>query len=1501
LTWTCLLLTIPCRAATIVVDPNGSADYTTIQAAIDNAANGDTIIAADGIYTGTGNRDIDFTGKTLTVRSDNGPEKCIIDCQAGSGNKHRGFVFHSGESNDSVLTGFTITNGYGPEEDIGYGPQSHGGGIFCRSSSPIINNCLVEDNVAKFGGGIDSYNASPLIEYCIIASNTVSNTGSGISCRNGNPMVSNCTITGNTASFGGGIECVDTTLTISNSIIIKNSATYRGGGIRNIGNITFTNCTISENTAGTAGGGIWCQDSSATIQNCIVWNNTAPTDPGLGSSTMYPSVITVLYSDMQGGYSGTGNINVDPDFVNPAGDDYHLSVGSPCIDSGDPTYSSGPGETDIDGHVRVLYGRVDMGADEYVAQDDPAMMVEPIQFEFKVLKAAGPISQVLTISNINAGVLNWQINENCSWLQAVPPAGATTAGQSSNVNIHVDADGLSSGSYQCTLTVTDSNGINQPAIVDVAISVTEITPSPFWENQITIPDDPFCVQSTSASQPGWVKFTSILLDGYDPNIIYYQDSNQYTFHYDFATEQMDPFIGMTVPEYFDAVLYEDGQEASLGALIIPYDDGIKEYGIQFIRQDPYTREQIRDMFYMVESTVVASPAYEAFYFPTYEQYPAAEDDSAWLLAHGIKVGSIAQWIDGNICYSAGWALGELKYFIGSQIQSAYLSGQLKSNDILLTDGVPAEIPMVAGVMTLSPTTPNSHVAILAKTYGIPFVFLGLSNDADTAQQMVGFNTLLCVEENAGVCNVDITDAEAVFTQSEINDMLALKEPVALNISPMAVYGAYSTDANELMPADIQYFGGKTANYGILRQAIPDNSPEAIGISFDLWNEFLDQIIVPRDSVTIEPNSFELFWADRDIGQGSNHADFKLNDAGEYIGLYDRDGTTLIDGITFGLQSNDVSYGRSIDGGDTWQFFAGGSATPGEENSPAPSSGSGLVINEFMAENDSFIQDNFGEHDDWFELYNASGAVIDLGGMYLTDDPDDPTGWMIPPAVTGSTLRQEIANRLSGYTYPPTDIAALSEDLSAIRSLFKNPYITSFTSAQVNAIETVLQNNFDVNEKIRFRSSTNVEDSDQFVGAGLYDSYSGCLADDLDGDDDGPSICDPSETNERGVFRAIRKVFASFYNDNAFLERLKYGVDPDEVGMALLVHHSFPDEIELANGVATLEKSSSGPEKTIKLITQKGATSVANPTDGSIPEEVSVYVNASGVIILTFISGSNLVILGEKVMDWQTDYVELAQLLVDASVEFENQTGKNDYILDFEYKKLAPGGAAIPEGGLVVKQVRRIPRINPAELECPEPVYPTACPTQCPGPWSGDIWCSRFFTSPDGVFIETHYDLYCGGFCIDAVFSEWYGTIIEGLTTEPIYLSSCASQCYTAGHHNWCENFFFEPMFEPGISQCIVDQLRLMNVKSIELYNINYCGQPGIRYYDFDGQVFNQKPYLGDFDHDGDIDISDLIAMAHRWLEDDCALCGGVDLNCDDKVNHQDFGELGKNWQVGVNP
>jgi hypothetical protein len=840
-----------------------------------------------------------------------------------------------------------------------------------------------------------------------------------------------------------------------------------------------------------------------------------------------------------------------------------------------------------------------------------------------------------------------------------------------------------------------------------------ISPSPYWKNQIAYPYDTFCNSRFVDGKVKWIKFT-ILLAPYDPNVVYFQDSAKYVFHYSFATEVLDPFRGMTAPQFNAATLFEKNQKAILGTVILPpavawpTEPQFREYGIQFVRQDPFTREQIRDLFQLVKAHVGAPADVQVFYFPTYEQQAAASANRDWFESQGVPLGSTARWASGNACYSPGWAFGRLNYVPGGSIASAYHSGVLKPGDILLTDGVPAEVPFVAGIISLAPSTPNSHVAILAKTYMVPFVYLALAADAEHIQQLIGHRIVFCAYEDEFGVDVRTIDAEGILDDAAAAEILQLKQPAPLDISPMASLGTFGVSVEGLQATDIQYVGGKAANFSLLRAAVPDNSPRAIALTFDLWNAFLDQPLTPASAITLMPREHMLFWADDDEQQGPTHTSFRLNADGETISLFDVDGATLLDSIQFGRQTKDVSYGRSVDGGDVWQAFD--RPTPGLPNSAAPSEHTGgLVINELMANNKRTIEDpcESGEYPDWIELYNASDQAIALNGIYLTDDANEPTQWQVRPEITGPTLRQEIARRLSKYTaYPPPDMQMLSQDMASIRNLFTNSGVTAFTAALRAAVIDVLTNpkyGFDPNVPLRFRSSTNVEDSVDFIGAGLYDSFSGCLGDAIDLDDDGPCACDPNRGSERDVFQAIRQVFASFYNDNAYLERLRHGLDETNVGMAVVVHHSFPDEIELANGVATVERDGMQANTYITLVTQLGTVSVTNPEDGSIPEEVTVTILPSGSSTWPELKrASSLVRLGDTVLtgtlrgksiQGSSDYKDLTALLLKVSSEFERRTGKFPYILDLEYKKVAPGGRVLPAGGLVIKQVRQVPSSN----------------------------------------------------------------------------------------------------------------------------------------------------------------------------------------------------------------
>ena len=341
ISWRVLVVTmvaLPC-GRTLGDVLNVPAQYETIQAAIDEAEHGDEVVVAPATYTGDGNRDLDFGGKAITVRSEEGPDATVLDCEWAG----RGFYFHSGEGSASVVDGFTITNAHASSNsgaifcDSGSNPTITGcaielsmsdRGITCdHASSPTITGCIITgsitgggDAVVCWGGSaptisdcvitetdtgisVSSHEASPTITHCTITRSkgvgiylaggsgsapTISdcviteNRGGGISLGS-SPTISDCTIADNsTQGDGGGIHCWEGSPTIIDCEITGNTAYAEGGGIYCLSsNLTIIRCTIGANWADDHGGGISCHQSNATITNCAISGNVA-TDNGAG-------------------------------------------------------------------------------------------------------------------------------------------------------------------------------------------------------------------------------------------------------------------------------------------------------------------------------------------------------------------------------------------------------------------------------------------------------------------------------------------------------------------------------------------------------------------------------------------------------------------------------------------------------------------------------------------------------------------------------------------------------------------------------------------------------------------------------------------------------------------------------------------------------------------------------------------------------------------------------------------------------------------------------------------------------------------------------------------------------------------------------------------------------------------------------------------------------------------------------------------------------------------
>jgi parallel beta-helix repeat protein len=346
--------------------------YPNIQDAIDAAVKGDTVLVAPGTYR----ENIDFIGKAITVKSEQGADVTVVDGnQAGSV-----VTCKSGEGADSVLDGFTITNGYAVD----------GGGIFCERSSPTISKNIIIGNMATStdGGGMDNFNNSnPTVINCTFSGNWARYGGGMCNYVYSSPTVTNCTFTENSAVFGGGMcnvkysSPIVTNCSFSGNLASGglNEEGY-GGGMDNYNysSPTVINCTFSGNSAiglpgGFGGGMINNYYCSPTVINTVLWNNYAPEGPEIwiGDTTFF----SISHSDVKGGkFSvyvepgcilrwGGGMIDADPLFVDEANYDFHLTYPSPSKDTG--KNSAVTEIADFEGDPRIAYGTVDMGADEF--------------------------------------------------------------------------------------------------------------------------------------------------------------------------------------------------------------------------------------------------------------------------------------------------------------------------------------------------------------------------------------------------------------------------------------------------------------------------------------------------------------------------------------------------------------------------------------------------------------------------------------------------------------------------------------------------------------------------------------------------------------------------------------------------------------------------------------------------------------------------------------------------------------------------------------------------------------------------------------------------------------------------------------------------------------------------------------------------------------------------------------------------------------------------------
>ncbi len=355
-------------------------------------------------------------------------------------------VTGSGTDNSAVLDGFIISGGNADRLS-----HDRGAGMHSTSGSPTLNACTFRSNSADFGGGgMYNENSSPILVDCSFVGNWGWNGGGISNYHSSDTNLINCRFIWNAAVAGAGMYVYGGSQTLVNCIFTANSADSVGGGIsKEWGGLTLANCTFRGNSARSGNALVTNWPCNVKLSNCILW------DGGGEISNDGPSIVEAAYSNVQGGWPGAGNVDVDPLFADSG---YWADANDPniVVEPNDPNAAWVEG----DFHLKSQAGRWDRASESWVKDDVTSPCIDAGDPNSPVGDEPEPNG-----GRINMGAYGGTKEASKSLIVASPIVYIQWLGHSSvklwaeNCIVYVDPQNLSIAPHDATLVlVTHSHG-----------------------------------------------------------------------------------------------------------------------------------------------------------------------------------------------------------------------------------------------------------------------------------------------------------------------------------------------------------------------------------------------------------------------------------------------------------------------------------------------------------------------------------------------------------------------------------------------------------------------------------------------------------------------------------------------------------------------------------------------------------------------------------------------------------------------------------------------------------------------------------------------------------------------------------------------------------------------------------------------------------------------------------------------------------------------------------